>query len=122
MKTGVSYSGFTYNDVQWVLDPNKKFGHMTDQELADSLGLIPTFIELEDEDVITAALNRYQFGGPSMKGGTVDSNGVYLFPEDPPLEPYATCMAGGKTIYVYAYGMISFVDIITKETVTYRFD
>jgi len=110
------------NEISWLIDPNNKFMRDDPNRLLGSLGIIPNFITNDTKDVIQEALNRYQFGGPEMKGGEVDKDGVYLYPQDPPLYPLASCMAGGKRIYIYQYGMISFVDLITREANTYRFD
>jgi len=110
------------NDISWVIDPNDKFRHENPNYLLQCLGIIPNFITNDTEDVIKEALLRYQFGGPEMKGGDVDKNGVYSYPGDPLLHPLASCMAGGKYIYVYQYAIVSFVDIITNEARTYRFD
>ena len=116
------YHGFTHNDVVWILDPNRKFKHVEPAHLAESLGLIPTFIVEDADDIIQTALDTYGMHIGGDMGGKVLEDGTYQYPEDPDLHPLARCTTSGKDVFVYDYGMISFVDIKTKEAITYRFD
>lgn len=114
---------FEHNGIIWNLDPHNYFipkEGMKPQIVAQMLGLIPSFIE-DNEDVINIALERYGMGGPQMTGGTIEK-GVYKYPEDPDLLPLATCFAGGKMVLCYEYGIIAFVDVATSESEVYRFD
>ncbi len=115
-------TAFIHDDIVWQLDPNKRFQKVNPERLAESLGLIPDFITEDTDDVIQTALDRYGFHLGGDMGGTILDDGTYKYPGDPELHPLSRCEAGGKVIFVYDYGIISFVDAETKEAVTYRFD
>ncbi len=114
--------GFIHNGIVWGLDPNQEYAHMQPEHIAEALGLIPTFISPHADDVVQEAIDQYGFHMGGSMGGEVTDKGVYQYPGDSDLHPYAICKAGGKIICVYPYGMISFVDIETKEAQTFRFD
>lgn len=109
--------------TQWVLDPMGNYPEARPNDLLNSLGFIPTFLVPTADNVIEKALELYGFnlGGP-MTGCTITTSGIMQYPGDPDQYPLATCQCGDQTVYVYSYGIISFVNTETKESVTYRFD
>ncbi len=113
--------GFICNDVRWMIDPLDKYHNLLPQDIVTSLGFVPSFI-YECPNVVEEAFTQYQFPCGGAMGGTATKEGVYQFPGDPDLYPLAMCQAGGKKIYQYQYGIVSFVDIKTEEHETYRFD
>ena len=114
---------FFANDIKYYVDPLKKFSGVSTPRLVEALGFIPGFIYSDVDDVVETALANYGYniGGP-MVGGEIDKDGMYSYPGDPDLYPITRCVADNKTIYIYEYGIISFVDNDGGETVTYRFD
>lgn len=75
-------------------------------------GLIPLW--LVDEANFGLIANEvfekeYTFGVYEMTGGQVDEDGVYYYPEDPPLYPYYAMTRGKETIYQYEYGIVSII-------------
>jgi len=118
--------GFMCNGVQWLVDPTSSFTHVPPNDLVHALGLIPTFLHDEMEDVISEAVYNYGYCSfdNDMKGGTVGTNGAYSYPGDPVLKPIAVAVLPeqGFNVYVYSYGMITFYNLTTNEYKTYFFD
>jgi len=115
---------FVCNEVKWILDPLKKFQHVSPEELVNHLGLIPDFIINDPETVEQTALGRYGFwAGPPMSDGTVNKDFSFSYPGDPDLYPLAIGLVGEKETFVvvYKYGMIAFLHSSGKASV-YRFD
>ena len=113
---------FISNEVKYDIDPLDKFTNVAPEALVEACGFIPSFINPEADDVMEEALLQYGFSIGPMVGGKVDGIGIYKYPGDPDLYPITRCVADNKTIYIYEYGIISFVDNEGGETVTYRFD
>ena len=96
------------------------------------LGLVPEFFisatqgaEEATLDAVADAMDEvYQYGGFRYPfSGTVDAEGVYRAPEDPPLEPYVAIQYLDKfTLYQYPYGIVALRDTDTGETKVGRFD
>ena len=98
----------------------------------EHLGLIPEFFisatqgsEDATLDAVADAMDEvYQYGGFRYPfSGTVDADGVYRAPEDPPLEPYVTLGYLDRfTLYQYPYAIVALRDNDTGETKIGRFD
>lgn len=77
----------------------------------------------------TKAIDRikefYQFFGTStlMTGGIVGFDGVYEYPQDPPLYPRAKLtLDSGEYVYLYPYDMLASVDSATGLQSVMRVD
>ena len=103
-------------------DPLNRFPNHAGAFFYNSLGRLP---EMFDAGLRSAGpihlgmLNAYGFGGSPMTGGTVADNGVYTYPEDPPLYPIAKMEGGPAVVWVYDYGICA---IVEDHTTVYRFD
>ncbi len=96
------------------------------------LGLIPKFFVHATQgaddatlDAVADAMDEiYGYGGFRFPfSGTVDSEGIYRAPEDPPLEPYVSIGYLDRfTLYQYPYGILALRDKETLETKIGRFD
>lgn len=96
------------------------------------LGLIPEFFISATTEAGDGTLNTvadamdevYMYGGFRYPfSGTVDYEGIYRAPEDPPLEPYVAIQYLDKfTLYQYPYGIVALRDTDTGETKVGRFD
>lgn len=91
-------------------DPTGAFTHLTQQEIADSLGLIPKImfnpanLHLNMWDALDVG---YQHGGGLLVGAaTISENLSYNFPGDPPLKPIAKYIRGTEVAYQYEYGLM----------------
>jgi len=87
------------------------------QTLAEACGVLPLWALAGMGEGITmrkSCLTHYQFPVSKM-GGVIDENGVYLYPEDPPLYPYIKMTIGKETAYFYDHAMIGFVHPEDKE-------
>ena len=113
---------FISNEVQYAIDPLNKFTAIDPKQLVEACGLIPSFISPEADDVMEEALLQYGMSLGEMVGGEIDKEGVYSYPGDPDLYPITRCEVGGKTIYIYEYGITAFVDNRNGESVVHRFD
>ena len=96
------------------------------------LGLVPDFFISATQGAEDATLDAvadsmdevYQYGGFRYPfSGTVDADGVYRAPEDPPLEPYvAIGYLDRFTLFCYPYAITALRDNDTGETKIGRFD
>lgn len=124
-------SGFVV--VTKKLDPLEKFQKARPSDLIEAMGLIPYFVvEAATEGpegaagVLEAMNNAYGFAiGGNMTGGTVSEEGVYQYPEDPDLYPYARFTLSGPDgdiadVFVYPYAIVAVRD--NKETLVTRMD
>ncbi len=84
MRDGIRMIG----GIAWGFDPLDKFPKATDDNLVELLGFIPEFI-MNCDNVVRTALAKYGYPASPMTGGVVNEDGVYLYPEDPPLYPIA---------------------------------
>ena len=101
------------------LDPT---GHYRDNgvqphSLIDAMGVLPYWLiegRLSREGYMEALKRQYDFwsGYMAEKGGesTIDEDGVYHYPEDPPFYPIAKLTDGDETCYIYRYSMVAVID------------
>ena len=91
-------------------DPAKSFTHISDEDIIDSLGLIPQIMfnpKHRDLNMWDALDAGYQHGGGLFVGdGTIDKDLSYNFPGDPPLKPLAKYTRGSEVAYQYQYGVM----------------
>ena len=82
------------------LDPNDKFlpTGVRKQSLIDACGVLPMFFHKceqqgaeTQEEILECIKAQYGFPVVPMEGGEVGADGVYRFPEDPPLHPIMSC-------------------------------
>ena len=103
-----------------TIDPTKGFKHAPLKALYEVMGLLP-YITLAGFDngvgdtvaaVYKGMVTAYGFGDMSYKGGSVDEEGVYRYPEDPPLAPVARFEREGTPVkvYIYQYALICVTD------------
>lgn len=103
-------------NLYWVIDPLGEYGDLKPEDLAESCGYIPFFLHAQDErDAKTQMVERYGFGSFPSSGGTVDSRGVYSYPEDPDLYPVMETSLRGEIVRIYPYAFVS----ITNDKGTY---
>lgn len=106
-----------------ILDPLNKFPDILPTRLVESLGILPMWIDSDDERTARQQFEaKYEFGVHEMRGGTIDENGVYQYPEDPPLYPLATMQHLDDIIHFYQYAIVGIVNQTTGETFMTRLD
>ena len=116
---------------QQKVDPTGHYGDkkVPTKRLLDALGIVPAFVieaamaleEATPRSVMDAMGDVYGFYLGDMEGGTVDSEGVYSYPEDPDLYPLIEWTLGGTVkVYMYNYAIIVVTD--GKETIVTRMD
>jgi len=98
----------------------------------EHLGILPEFFIHATQEAGDATLGAvadamdeiYGYGGFCYPfSGTVDTDGVYRAPEDPPLEYLATISYLDRfTMYCYPYAITAIRDNDTGETKIGRFD
>ena len=65
---------------------------------------------------------HYGYPTYEFKGGTVDPDGTYRAPEDPPLYPLCEINTGEEMVYMYEHEIISIRDRLTGNTYVTRVD
>ena len=100
------------NSYKVTLDPT---GHYTFKmgvsrpRIINSLGFILHWIANEERSFQEQVTESYGFPVFEMKGGTVDSDGKYSYPEDPVLAPLCKWERDGEVAYMYEYAIMAFI-------------
>ncbi len=100
-----------------VLDPLNHYKGEKDARIMTAMGLLPYFVaEVSNEspaggpEALAAMSGCYGFPVNNMLEsglGSVSEEGVYSYPEDPDMYPYAEFGVGTEIqIFVYPYGMV----------------
>ncbi len=55
-------------------------------------------------------LQQYLYGSNWCMKGTIDHNGIYYFPEDPPLHPMLSISKNNDCLYFYEHDIIALKD------------
>lgn len=79
-------------------------------------------------EFLKGMLESYCFIAMPMKGGKLDTNGYFIYPEDPPLTPMLRLTSDNEVIHFYDYALFSVVKILADgrwdldNFVMYRMD
>ena len=92
--------------MKFILDPNRHFHNVDRDRLMEVMGILPVWAA-EPGPTKECFERNYQFGVHEMKGGEVDTNGNYLYPDDPPLRPVAKMSKDDEVIYFYQHAMVA---------------
>jgi len=109
------------------VDPTGQYKNVARHRLVDALGIVPSFVsyaaveatEPTARAVLDAMAEAYGFYMGDMEGGTVDAEGVYQYPDDPPLYPLVRWkLDDDVTVYMYQFAIVAVQDkdttIITR--------
>jgi hypothetical protein len=110
------------------VDPTSHFKGVPQSRLVEALGIVPSFVayaaveapEVTARAVLDAMAEAYGFYMGDMEGGTVDAEGVYQYPDDPPLYPLVRWKLDDVTVYMYQYAIVAVQDKDT--TIVTRMD
>ena len=95
----------------FTIDPLNHYPDMTHADIIESLGLIPPWVAEAEATGQTIKASLIENYGPfymgDMTGGTIDGDGVYTYPDDPPLYPLVKAEHNGETFYQYHYGIVA---------------
>lgn len=107
------------------LDQHGKYGHLDQEWFAYNLGRLPEMIAYSlgepETPLADSMVKEYKYATSPMEGGTVLADGVYSYPEDPLLYPFATCATDRGVFFIYPYGIVCIAEH-GKNPVIYRFD
>lgn len=106
------------------LDQHQKYSQYDAEWFKWNLGRLPEMIAYSLAQPVPLAdsmLKAYQFGGDPLTGGTLLADGVYSFPDDPLLYPFARCSTDRGEFFMYPYGIVAICEE-GKADVLYRFD
>jgi len=104
-----------------IVDPLNKFPHINPDDIVRSLGLIHGWaIHADDYSGFKECLlDHYgQFYGGPLRGGIVNEEGYYVYPEDPDLVPLAGWEHDGETLYQYQYGIVAVISADGSQWIT----
>jgi len=82
------------------------------QATLDHFGLLPEFVNIEDERKAVEQLDaNYQHGGGwmPMKNFKMLEGNILQYPGDPPLQPLGVMELRDERIYVYQHGIVAVV-------------
>ncbi len=115
--------------IDVIIDPNEHYTGIIDREkLTEACGCIPVWVAEamgrraagDGESVKDIVCGMYGFPCHPFSG-VVDEEGVYNYPEDPPLNPYMKITGiGGDIVYIYQCAIIAFIS--KDETYVTRMD
>jgi len=99
-------------------------GHFNDDQsyLMEMIGILPHWLAVGDKSLPAKEIfdAAYDFGLFSITGGKIDDNGIFSYPEDPPLYPIAKVIRGKEIIYFYESAIVAIVS--KDETFVTRMD
>ena len=95
-----------------IIDPLLKHGEWTQKQIIEMLGLVPNWaaeglVNDADGGMKETLINNYPYYGGAMTGGTIEEDGTYHYPEDPPLYPLVSMRGKNETFFMYEYGMVA---------------
>ena len=98
--------------IDMKYDPEKQFSGFPHEALREMCGLIPLWLDEENEGSVFEQLER-GYGFPTYDMGGEILEGIYLssFDEDPPLYPIASAEfeRTKEKLFVYEYGIVAVV-------------
>jgi hypothetical protein len=112
--------------MQVMVDPTGHFEGVAEGRLIEAVGILPHWAAqaLRASEsarvVFLAMVDLYRFGKYEFSGGEVDAQGVYRYPEDPPLYPILTLEHKGIKVHFYQHAMLAIVG--EDETIVTRMD
>lgn len=92
------------------LDPNQAFPQAAPIDLIKACGYIPGWIMSNPDLPMRDALDtNYAFAGgfQPFDGPSLDAQGRFLYPGDPPLDPLLVLTRGNETLRQYKYGLVA---------------
>ena len=109
------------------IDPTGHFKNADPAIIKDACGVLPMWAAaaLSKEDLSAAQVydtmvSMYPFYMGPMEGATISPEGVWEYPEDPPLYPLSKQSRGGVSVYIYQYSLVAVTD--GEETYMTRMD
>ena len=102
--------------IDLIIDPLNKFSKYSEQEIFDTLGVLPQWVINEsyfDKDLFAALDTQYCCGMYKSDNVTISENGIYKYDngeeKDDHLYPLIKIIRGEETFYQYLYGLVSIV-------------
>ena len=91
------------------LDPTGSYTTETAQYIMEACGILPYWVASWPQlGTLLEHLNQqYGFGIYEMTGGTLSDDGIYQYPEDPPLAPLISIQTMNGVFYQYLYGIVA---------------
>ena len=72
-----------------------------------SWAINPSFVKTSFK---AGVLQQYLYGANFNMGGIIDSNGIYKYPDDPPLHPLLKIERNNDCLYFYEHDIIALKD------------
>ena len=79
-----------------------------DVHMVDVLGLIPSFLAVEDPRTAREQIDAY-YGWRPIEGFILESDFALSFPGDPPMDPLVETTLRDERIFVYQSGWVAIV-------------
>lgn len=112
--------------VKTTVDPMGKYPNASGEQIFLACGQVPVWLNdlnNPDHESIKSIFSRfYVFGVFETKGGIVDEEGVYKYPNDPDLYPLIKMERGNEIVYQYRSGLVSIIDVETGNSFVTRMD
>ena len=89
--------------------------------ILEACGAIPAWIVHGDQSLGFQERVTKEYGYPVSQstGGTIDPDGTYHYPEDPPLYPLISIQDGGEFCYQYEHSMVAFISFKDNKQTVY---
>ena len=97
--------------LMYKFDPLNKLPDTPDEVISEACGILPLWLvnAPDDEKMLDTFKREYQFPFSESTGGKLDTDGTYLYPEDPPLYPLLMVYKPStkETYYQYSYAWVA---------------
>jgi len=104
-------------NIPVTFDPCGHYTHLSDDDMIEACGYIPSFLIEGHRDKMTAAdaiKTYYVFGWRPMEGFTV-KNEALQYPGDPDIHPYVRIeYSNDETVWIFPYGWTRINDEIAR--------
>ena len=88
-------------------DPLGKYPGIPKARLADACGLLPHFVLTDDAPILANLEACYQFGIHENQRAMIDPDGMYHYPGDPDMAPFAVVRKGTERMFIYPNGVVA---------------
>lgn len=101
-----------------IIDPNDYYTDSNHHNIVSHCGVIinwainPNYVKSSFK---TAVLDQYLYGSDFCMGGDIDHDGVYRYPEDPPMHPLLKITRNDDVLYFYQHDIIAMSDKSQKS-------
>ena len=99
------------NNVKMNVDPAHHYGPDMRRELIEACGIIPQFVFGTHDTMAKNMEENYEYFLGDWKQGdaTIDEEGRFCFPGDPPLVPLMSIVCNDEVVFIYSHAIVAVI-------------